>query len=295
MKNIIKISFLFFSLSFNTGVFSQTWTLLASDTTNDVYFSNLVDGKALYYYYDETNDSLFFRVEVYDSIVTKNFGFTIVFYVEDSTLSQNWCLNTGFLYNKFIVAWMEDINTGIIGTGDAKGYAKVMTTGDLNAITNIKSNNATVSLLPDSNSYILGVARQDVITNLSDSIKVIATVGSNQACNDDIPNNGFGTIVLKLPTSTPEIQLQSDDIVIYPNPIDNRFNIRLGGLDMQCKDHEITLFNMYGQKVFNNKFTTSPGNNNIDVLLDKKLAQGIYTLSFKPCKHYLPAKKIVVN
>ena len=84
-------------------------------------------------------------------------------------------------------------------------------------------------------------------------------------------------------------------MVIYPNPINDRFTIRFGDIDKECKDHEITLYNMYGQRVFDKKFTVSPGNSNIDVLLDKKLSKGIYTLSFKPCKHSLSAKKVVVN
>ncbi|MBL4716162.1 MAG: hypothetical protein COC01_05080 [Bacteroidetes bacterium] len=296
MKNIIGLVALLFTFILNTSAETKTWTLLATDAENDVFDVNLLDGKALYYNYDGQTDSLHFRVEVFDSIKTTNFGFTIVFFIQDTSLNQSkyWCQNTSFTFNKFIISWMEDKDNGMIGMGDAKGYTDLMNTSNFDLITNLKDDNAVLSFLSDSNSYILSVARKDVLPVLTDSFKVIATVGSNMSCNDDIPGTDFGSATLQYPSSI-RLLTKEENISIYPNPAKSNFTIQLSGIQQPCTDQEIVMTNMYGQEVYRKQLDLHSSNEKVEIALDENLSKGVYSLSFKPCQHNLPTKRVIVN
>ena len=64
---------------------------------------------------------------------------------------------------------------------------------------------------------------------------------------------------------------------IYPNPFSNNFNIRFYSVDSQ--DIKIEIFNLVGEKIFNNSFKCNAFSiNDINIVSSNNISQGIYFL-----------------
>lgn len=86
-------------------------------------------------------------------------------------------------------------------------------------------------------------------------------------------------------------QLETENIAMYPNPSDGKFNLNF---NLKNKgDAEITVFNMEGKKVFNEKLPNFVGEYNkpIDISSNNK---GVYFLKIEQGKH-AQVKKIVME
>ena len=173
-----------------SALYGQNWNEIASDSQGDGISPSLNDGKSFSWYYNRATDSLWFRVEVYDPMATTAFGVNIVLDTDGNPNNGGawWGSNGGFRYDRLITAWVTRSGqsyVGTIGVADPAGVAA-------EDFGNLYRNNLQVIVDESQNSYLIGVLRSDIDTDVS--MRAIAAVGSNQYWNDDIPNAGAGLI-----------------------------------------------------------------------------------------------------
>ena len=205
MKKVINILFVLFfcmaiSLVQTINVNAQTYEEIATDEEGDNLFASEEDGKALSYYYDLAEDMLYFKVQYYNNVYDEKFGVSLAFDVPGYSGPKNsfWCQNYEYKYNKFAIAWMEELEMGVTGVGDYEGLLKYGTTFEPEDMANLELNNVKISIL-DNKTYLLEVPRMSIYDG-SDNVEipVVASVGDNVNCTDDIPTSGNGIIKLDL-------------------------------------------------------------------------------------------------
>lgn len=266
MKRLILLTCIASLLA--TGISrAQTWTALASDGTGDGAAPGLLDGTKLEYRYDGIKDSIWFRVTV-NSIKTSAYGLNIILNADSGGATANWFgQNTSFAYNRILTVWISSGASGTVGITDAAGFAG-------GNYTKIGSNNLSYTIDAANKAYIIGVKRTDILNAGRLKAKVIAAVGSDMNWNDDIPNSGSGNIdVQPGGTFVSNLNQGYPDILMYPNPANNKLNISFAsGVSSGTM---ISICNMQGQKVF----TKTLGNNDADMQINLQgLAKGLYTV-----------------
>jgi pimeloyl-ACP methyl ester carboxylesterase len=183
---------------------AQIWTVLTFDAKGDGKDSALADAAQLSYHYDNKQDLISFRIDLYGQPNQQAFGVNVV--VDSGGAEGNkvnwWGANKAFKFDKLITAWVtRDAGTfqGIIGVGDARGVS----TKQFN---NLSQNNLTIRL--ENESIIITLKR----TDLTDKTRfnLIAAVGSNERWNDDLPDAGSAT--LDLTAAKPKHGLREIDL-----------------------------------------------------------------------------------
>lgn len=169
---------------------AQRWTVLTFDGKGDGRDASLADAAQLAYRYDKQQDILWFRIALYGTPNTQAFGVNIVIDAggDDATKMNWWGGNKNFKFDKLITAWVTHGDKGYegtIGVGDVAGV-------NAKQLNNLKQNNLQIRV--EGDSIVIGVNRTDITDKLK--MNLIASVGSNEQINDDVPNWGSATLDL---------------------------------------------------------------------------------------------------
>jgi len=149
----------------------------------------LADAAQLGYRYDKAQDLLWFRITLYGQ-PGQSFGVNIAVNsgASDVTRVSWWGSNNGFKFDRLVTAWVTrqgDGYQGIIGVADASGV-------NAKQFNNLSRNNLRIRV--EGDSVIIGVKRTDITDKMK--MNLIASVGSGEHWNDDLPNAGFATLDL---------------------------------------------------------------------------------------------------
>ena len=203
------------------------WTSFATDPERDGLYSGVLDGKEVWYWYDQELDNLVFKVDVYGTIDPNTIGINIVMNIPgDGTVASWWGANSSFRFNRLVTLWITGTPpsdySGTVGICNAAG-AQAMN------YMNVARGNIGIAVQPGTSSYVFSFPRADLISDeLLDAgpvnISAIAAVGTNQFWNDDIPDNGSGMIVLEKAVEEmfPDIELSSDALAFQATGVGDR-------------------------------------------------------------------------
>ena len=177
------------------NLMAQTWTVIAQDAKGDGKDPSLPDAAMLAYRYDKQADILWFRIAVYRGLKPNAFGVNLIFDTDTGAEKLNWSgMNSGFRFDKILTARVTRDDkgySGTIGIGDAAGVKA-------NKLNNLLQNN--LRIIPESDAVLIGVKRTDLTDGMK--MKVVASVGSNEVWNDDVPNVGSAAVDLTAPKPT---------------------------------------------------------------------------------------------
>jgi Protein of unknown function (DUF2911) len=182
---------------------SANWIRLLDDVENDGADKGIMkgntaataDGKAFYYFFDKSSDSLWFKLETYTET---NMRAPAVSVSLDIDADQNTGVPWYGSNQQFKVDLM--ISCGPVRQGnDYAGYNGIT---DDNGIKkrnwiNVKEGNIKFYFSPLTKSIIIGVKRSDIKPGIK-KFNVIGSVGDYSRWNDDISKDGtFATVELK--------------------------------------------------------------------------------------------------
>jgi hypothetical protein len=170
---------------------SLSWISLASDPKSDGVQARLPDAKELSYAIDPRTGIVWFRVTVYEPLPERWFGISIAVDSDDKPENRmTWWGTNKVKFDRLASAFLfkgEDYWQGYAGVADgqsaARGYLSNLT-GDIK-----------VALDREQRSMLIGVPREAL--GASPTVRVIASVGSMLANNDDVPNEGMAVVKLK--------------------------------------------------------------------------------------------------
>jgi pimeloyl-ACP methyl ester carboxylesterase len=194
LRAIIQLILLFLTWllaaeSATTGI----WTVLAFDPKGDVRDSSRGDVAQLSYRYESAQDMLWFRVSFYGAPNLDAFDVNVAVDTgaDDASKMNWWGGNADFRFDKLMTAEVGRVNgryEGTIGVSDAVGAR-------IRNLTNLRQNNLQIRV--EGGAILIGVKR----TDLTDAMKmnVIASVGSEQSWNDDVPNTRSAPVDLAAP------------------------------------------------------------------------------------------------
>src|SRR5215510_14165394 len=199
---------------------AQVYTVLTFDGKGDGRDPSLADAAQLAYRYDQQQDMLWFRIALYGQPNRDAFGVNLAIDTggDDSTKMNWWGANKTFKFDRLVTAAVTRSDKGFegtIGVADAAGVnAKQMN--------NLRQNNLQIEVQGDS--IVIGVKRTEITGKMT--MKLIASVGSKEQWNDDIPNAGSAAIDLTKPTpGVREIDVSRNNLVLpagYKTLPDNR-------------------------------------------------------------------------
>jgi len=173
------------------SVASLTWTTLASDPKGDGLQARLPDARELSYAIEANSDRVWFKVAVYEPLPEQWFGISIA--IDSDDVPDNgmaWWGSNKAKFDRLATAFLfkaEGYWQGYAGVGDSDSIGR----GNM---TNVTAD-VKVALDREHRSILLGIPRASL--GPAATIRVLATVGSMLANNDDIPNEGMVTVRLK--------------------------------------------------------------------------------------------------
>ncbi|HYW72685.1 MAG TPA: alpha/beta hydrolase [Pyrinomonadaceae bacterium] len=175
--------------------YAQVYTVLAFDGKGDGRDASLADAAQLAYRYDQAEDTLWFRIGLYALPNRDTFGVNLLIDTggDDATKMNWWGANKSFKFDRLVTASVTRGDKGFAGTigvGDVAGVKA----GQMN---NLRQNNLQIRV--EGDSIVIGVKRTDITDKMA--LKLIASVGSKEQWNDDLPNAGSAAIDLAKPTS----------------------------------------------------------------------------------------------
>lgn len=169
------------------------WKKLLKDTVGDHRNKNSADGKALSYYYDQKNDSLWFKFETYAGINQLSPAISISL---DTDNNQNNGVNWYGTNRQFKVDLMISVGVtrqgegyeGYNGLTDAKGI-------QISNWTNVKKNCVKFYFDAKEQDFYICLKKSDMLKPEQKKINLIGSVGANATWNDDIGKEGaFATL-----------------------------------------------------------------------------------------------------
>src|SRR5581483_6065865 len=160
---------------------SLSWTSVATDPQGDGLQKRLPDAKDLSYAIDSPNDRVWFRIVAYTPLPERWFGMSVA--IDDDGNPDNgmaWWGTNKIKFDRLVSAFLFE------GDGYWQGYAGVsdsaaVARGNMNSI----SSDVTVSVDRARNAVLLGVPRAAL--GPAAAIRVVGTIGSMLANNDDVP------------------------------------------------------------------------------------------------------------
>jgi hypothetical protein len=167
-----------------------TWQTLASDAQGDVLHPRLPDAKELSYALDTKAGLVWFKVSSYEPLPERFFGINVA--VDNDGNQDNglpWWGTNKIKLDRLASAYLfkgEGYWQGTAGVSDGEGAGRFLFS--------TLSPDVKVALDRERQAILLGIPR----TSLGSvtSVRVIATVGSMMANNDDVPNEGMATVKL---------------------------------------------------------------------------------------------------
>ncbi len=171
---------------------SLSWTSLAVDPKGDVLHARLPDAKELSYAIDPKTDLVWFKVNVYEPLPERWFGISVAMDIDDKPDNgMTWWGTNKAKFDLLASAFLfkaEDYWQGYAGVADSESVGR-------GYMTNL-TRDVKVALDREQRAVLLGIPRS--VLGKAPTIRVIATVGSMLANNDDVPNEGMITVRLKL-------------------------------------------------------------------------------------------------
>ena len=177
---------------------AQVYTVLTFDAKGDGRDSSQADAAQLAYRYDQAQDMLWFRIALYGQVNAQSFGVSMAFATTDNeTAKMNWWgANKSFKFDRLVTANVTRAAKGFAGTIGVADIAGV----NAQQLTNLKRNNLQIEIQGDS--IVIGIKRTDITDQMK--MNLVATVGSKEVWNDDIPS--FGSASLDLSKTTPGVR-----------------------------------------------------------------------------------------
>lgn len=181
-RNFTKTLLAFlFALSSTTFCMSQNFTLLATDTMGDPTQGFSLDAKSISYAYDVQQDSLWFKIETWDSI-TGDWGIYIG--IDNDLNTTNGA------------TWPGQSNSSIKIEREITFLNNQWFPPTFTSLVDDSGNTITTSIdfyKPDSFTLVMSLKLSDIDSDTN--MNVIAGTGSfDDFIYDDIPDNGFMTI-----------------------------------------------------------------------------------------------------
>lgn len=220
-KSISKIFLLVVLMVFPAArTAAQVYTVLSFDGKGDGRDPALADAAQLAYRYDQQQDMLWFRIALYGQPNRDAFGVNLLVDTggDDSTKMNWWGANKSFKFDRLVTAAVTRGAQGFAGTmgiGDAAGVKA----GQMN---NLWQNNLQIRV--EGDSIVIGVKRTDITDKMT--MKLVASVGSKEQWNDDLPNAGSAAIDLaKSAPGVREIDVGRNNLLLpkdYKTLPDNR-------------------------------------------------------------------------
>jgi hypothetical protein len=169
---------------------SLSWTSLASDASGDALQKRLPDARELSYAIDVSADLVWFKVNLNEPVPERWFGINVA--VDSDSASDNgmtWWGTNKVKFDRLASAYLfsaDDNWQGYAGVADGESVGR----GNMSNLTRA----VQVALDRANRAIMLGIPRSALGT--APAIRVIATVGSMIANNDDVPNEGMVTVKL---------------------------------------------------------------------------------------------------
>lgn len=167
-----------------------TWQSLANDAQGDVLHPRLPDAKDLSYALDAKAGLVWFKVSSHVPLPERFFGINVA--IESDGNADNglpWWGTNKIKLDRLASAYLFDTGKdwqGTAGVSDSEGAGRFLFS--------TLSREVKVALDRERQAILLGVPRASLGT--ATSVRVIATVGSMMANNDDVPNEGLVTVKL---------------------------------------------------------------------------------------------------
>src|SRR5215831_19894721 len=160
---------------------AQVYTVLSFDPKGDARDPALGDAATLSYRYDKQQDFLWFRLSLYGTPNARGFGVNLAIDTGSETAAKMnwWGGNKSFKFDKIVTANVTlgaAGYDGTIGVGDVAGV-------NAKQLNNLRQHNLQIRI--EGDSIIIGVKRTDITDQTK--VNLIASVGSNDQWNDDIP------------------------------------------------------------------------------------------------------------
>jgi hypothetical protein len=170
---------------------SLQWASLTSDPKGDGLQGRLPDASGLSYAIDAKSDVIWLKVTVYDPLPERWIGMSAAVDIDGNPDNgMVWWGTNKAKFDRLASAFLFK------GEGYWQGYAGV---GDSDSVGAADTTNLTrdvpVALDREQRAVLLGIPRWTLGT--APAVRVLATVGSMVANNDDVPNEGMVTIRLE--------------------------------------------------------------------------------------------------
>jgi len=170
---------------------SLSWTSLATDPQGDGLQARLPDAKELLYAIDADADLVWFKILVWEPLPERWFGISVAADVDGtSDNGMAWWGSNKIKFDRLASAFLfkaDDEWQGYAGAGDSDSIGRGNMT---NLSTSVK-----VVIDREHRAIVLGVPRPAFGT--AATVRVIATIGSMVANNDDVPNEGMVIVRLR--------------------------------------------------------------------------------------------------
>jgi len=170
---------------------SLPWTTLASDSRGDGLQARLPDARELAYAIDPDGNTVWFKVTVYEPLPEAWLGISVAIDSdEDPNNGAVWWGTNKIKFDRLASAFVfrtGDEWQGYAGVGDSDSIAR----GDMTNLTR----DVRIAVNRDDRWIALGVPRASL--GPRPTVRVIATVGSMVANNDDVPSDGMVSVTLR--------------------------------------------------------------------------------------------------
>ena len=168
---------------------APVWTVLTFDPKGDARDPQAGDAALLSYRYDQRTDVLWFRVNLYGKANEQSFGINFAIDNGDETNKIDWWgANKNFKFDRLVTAWVSRRDgryEGTMGVADAAGISA-------SQFNNLLQND--LQIRTERDAILIGIKRADISSK--QKLNLIASIGTSQQSNDELPNAGSATIDL---------------------------------------------------------------------------------------------------
>lgn len=234
MKKQFTFCLLFIFISFSP--FFAQWNSYLTDVAGDGDYASDLDAVALEYQYDETTDSLWFRVTCAAMSNTNTMDFGVNLMVDYGNVNipgestfEFWGGDNKNYYHRLVTIWVTgnppNNYSGTIGISHGNAV------GSFNF--NEFANDLTFLVNQSEKTITIGMKREDFIPDdhLGQDFGVAAAVGTSMFWNDDIFVDPTTATVPQINiegpiTSLKNLQSKIEELVLFPSPATEKITIK---------------------------------------------------------------------